>query len=99
MVRIAYEGLKFDHVVVFKQERSTFATARECSGKTRIFLVFGDADSRVYTRNGLASSWEPLEQPEGKLIRSAVEQAVAAGIPVYRINGTSEPVVGPVSGN
>ena len=99
MVRLAYEGLKFDHVVLFKQERSTFATARECSGKTRIFLIFGNADNRVYTRNGLASSWEPLEQPEGKIIRNAVEQAIAAGIPVYHIKGSSEPVVGPVSSN
>jgi len=99
MVRLAFESLRFDHVVLFKQEHSIFATARECSGKTRIFLVFRGSDNAVYTRNGLISSWEPLDACAGSIIRDKVAKAMGSGIPVFRIDGNSESVVGTVSGN
>lgn len=97
MVKIAYAELCFDHVVVFSKESTTFATARQGRRKTRLFLAFGD-EGRVYTRNGLVSSWELLGDDEGKIIRAKIHGAIKdQGITVYKLNCASDGVVGRIA--
>lgn len=97
MVKIAFEELSFSHVVIFSKENTSFATARQGKRKTRLFLVFGE-DGRVYTRNGLVSSWELLGDDEGKVIRAKIKGAVEhQGITVYKLNCPSGGVVGRIS--
>jgi hypothetical protein len=91
MVKINYKELKFDHIVVFNQEDTIFACGRQnANGRIRLFLVFGNGNGRVYTRNGLAESWEVLEGQGAKTIRQQIKQATKEGIAVYQFNGTSQ---------
>ncbi|MFA5357293.1 MAG: hypothetical protein WC301_07865 [Candidatus Omnitrophota bacterium] len=93
MVKINYPELEFNHAVTFNTENTVFATARENdSGKTRIFLIFtGD---RVYTRNGVASSWELLGGADTRRILENIYGAIVKGLPTYKINGSSHAVAG-----
>ena len=90
MVKINYAELRFDHVVVFKQDDTIFACSRENGkGKLRIFLAFGNGKGRVYTRNGQTESWEILESPDAETVRQQIRQATNEGIATYRLNGSS----------
>jgi hypothetical protein len=95
MCRINYAQLSFDHVVVFSREDTLFATARENgSGKLRIFLIFSNGTDRAYTRNGAISTWERLTEDDTRTVIGCIQMAVANGIMVYKINGSSQAVVG-----
>ena len=95
MVKINYAELKFDHIVVFNQEHAIFACCRENgSGKTRLFLIFENGRTRVYTRNGHTESWDVLEGLEGENIRNSIHRAINQGITVYQFNGSSQTVTG-----
>ncbi len=90
MVNINYAELHFDHLVAF-QEGAIFACARENgSGKSRLFLIFGNGNGRVYTRNGRVESWEILGGQKANNIRQRIKQATKDGVAVYRFNGSSK---------
>ena len=100
MVKINYSELRIDHIVVFNQEQTVFACARENgnghspegangSGKTRLFLVFGNGNGRVYARNGRAESWELLHNQDAEIIRRHIEDATRQGVAVYQFSGAS----------
>ena len=94
MVKTNYSDLRFDHIVDFTQEQTIFICCREnTSGKTRLFLAFGNGEGRVYTRNGRADSWEILDDYEAELIRQQIRDAVEAGIAVYKLNGTHHSII------
>lgn len=89
MVKINYLELKFDHIVIFTKEDSIFAMARENgSGRTRLFISFNN--NQVYTRNGLAGSWEVLADYEANNVFEIIQHAMWEGIPIYKVNGYSE---------
>ena len=91
MVSINYSELKFEHIVIFIKEDSIFAMARENgSGKTRLFISFNN--NRVYTRNGLAESWEALDDYEANNVFEIIQRAIWAGISLYKVNGYSEAI-------
>lgn len=91
MVKINYQELKFDHIVVFNQEDAIFACGRENgNGKVRLFLAFGNGSGRVYTRNGRTESWELLEGQDAETIRKQIRQATEDGIAIYQFNGSSQ---------
>ena len=97
MVKINYSELKFDHIVIFNQEHTIFAAARENgSQRTRLFLVFDSNHGHVYTRNGRAESWEGLADFEAEHIRNTIRSALNSGITVYQFNGSSETITGQV---
>ena len=100
MVKINYSELRFEHIVIFNQEHTIFAAARENgSGRTRLFLVFDSNQGHVYTRNGRAESWEGLAEYEADNIRRSIHSALNSGITVYQFNGSSETVTGQVIEN
>ena len=95
MYNINYAEIKFDHIVVFKPEDTAFACCRENgSGRTRLFLIFGEEEGHVYTRNGLVSSWEILEENDSTHVRQLIKQATKDGIAIYQFNGSSKAVTG-----
>ena len=87
MVKINYQELNFDHLVIFEKDSTIFACARENSGHTRIFLLFESGNGRVYTRNGKIDSWELLPVYDAGTIRARVQDARNERIPVFTING------------
>ena len=111
MVRIKYSDLAFDHIVVFREEDTIYACARENgkdtngndtngsgkngNGHTRLFLVFGK-EGRVYARNGLAHSWEVLGESDATKVRDSIHKAINQGITIYHFNGSSQTVTGQV---
>lgn len=99
MCRINYSELSFDHIVTFNQEDSIFATGRDGAGKTRIFLVFSNDKERVYTRNGVVESWEVLNEEDGRTVINRINDSVDKGIAVYKFNGESRAVTGPIVSN
>lgn len=99
MSRINFSELNFDHIVTFNQEDSIFATGRDGAGKTRIFIVFSHDKERVYTRNGVVESWELLGEQDGQAVINRINESVNKGIAVYRFNGDSRTVTGPVVSN
>lgn len=99
MSRINFSELSFDHIVTFNQEDSIFATGRDGTGKTRIFIVFSHDKERVYTRNGVVESWELLGEQDGQAVINRINDSVNKGIAVYRFNGDSRTVTGPVVSN
>jgi len=93
MGKINFQDLQLDHLVIFKYEDTVFACGRENGyGKTRLFLVFGNGEGRVYTRNGLAESWELLNEPDAKQVRHCLEVARLNGIPTYLLNGCCQDI-------
>ena len=95
MVDINCAELHFNHAVIFNNENTVFVAGREnSSGKTRIFLIF--AGDRVYTRNGVASSWERLAEERTKDILSRIYGAINEGLPTYQFSGSSQAVTGHV---
>ncbi len=91
VTRTQLRELKFDHIVVFKHDRTIFACAKlNGSGHTRIFLAFDDGNGRVYSRNGRADSWERVEGELAGDIRSRISAARNNHIPVYTLNGANE---------
>jgi hypothetical protein len=89
MFKIDFKTLCLDHIVIFKHEDTVFACGRENSnGRTRLFLVFGNGEGKVYSRNGRTESWEILQQPEAKQVRRLLEVARSDGIPTYLLNGS-----------
>jgi hypothetical protein len=92
---INYRDIAFEHVVIFSNEDTLFATARERdTGKARIFLVFSNGRDRVYTRNGVATSWELLDGDASGVVLGSLNAAMRVGIPVYKFNGSSRTVTG-----
>jgi len=87
MVKLNYASpeLKFDHLVVFEQDHTIFAAARQSNNYLRIFLVYEDTN-RVYTRNGTADSWEQLSASDASVIRNRVKENTGS-IPLFRIAG------------
>ena len=100
MCRITYSELAFDHIVVFSQEDAAFACCRENgSGRTRLFLAFGTEQGRVYTRNGVADSWEQIPDYDADAVRNLIRRAIRGGITVYTFNGNSQAVTGNIKAN
>ena len=103
MVKIHYSELKLNHIVIFKHEDTVFACGREgngngstsltTGGKTRLFLVFGNGEGRVYARNGRAESWELLKEQDADKIRRSLELARENNIPTYLLNGSCKQLV------
>ena len=70
------------------------STSLTTGGKTRLFLVFGNGDGRVYARNGRAESWELLKEQDANKIRRSLELARENNIPTYLLNGSCKQLVG-----
>jgi len=88
MVKINYQDLEFDHLVIFEKDHTIFAAARERnSGHLRLFLIY-QTTGNVYSRNGRADSWEELMESNRRSIIDRVRAAYNNQVPVYRINGT-----------
>ena len=86
MVKLNYSELKFDHIVEFTGDRTTFAAARyNGNNHLRIFLIYENTGN-VYTRNGTADSWEAITGTEAKDIRDQIERSRSNRIPVYKVN-------------
>ncbi len=93
--KINYSELYFDHAVVFSNEDTVFATARENgSGRTRIFLIFSREKDHVYTRNGVADSWELLADDEARDVLNRIYCAINTGLTIYKFNGGSQAITG-----
>jgi len=87
MVKLNYQELSFEHLVVFEKDNTIFAAARHNGDKLRIFLIY-ERTGNVYTRNGRADSWEELAEYDANAIRNRVAEARSGNIPIYRINGS-----------
>ena len=93
MGKIDFKTLRFDHLVYFKDEDTVFACGRENGdGRTRIFLLFGNGNGKVYARNGAAESWERLGETDANHIRYCLEVARGNDIPTYQLNGSCKEV-------
>ena len=97
MVKINYQVLEFDHLVIFEKDHTVFAAARENgnghngnghngNSHIRLFLI-NESTGNVYTRNGRADSWEQLYGSDRDTIIARVTAARNNHVPVYRING------------
>lgn len=86
MVKINYQHLNFEHLVIFEKDSTVFAAARHNGDKVRIFLIY-ERTGNVYTRNGRAESWEELYQSDACTIRNRVNES-RNRIPVYKVNGS-----------
>lgn len=83
--RTNYQDMEFRHLVEFPKDNAIFGTARENgSGKLRIFLIFNNAEGRVYSRNGYEDSWEEVTEDTALLIRAKVKHS-RKFIPVYKV--------------
>jgi len=85
-MELKYSELKFDHIVEFTGDRTTFAAARyNGNNHLRIFLIY-ESSGNVYTRNGTADSWEAITGTDAGIIRDQIERSRSNRIPVYRVN-------------
>ena len=65
--------LKFHHVVNVREDESRIATARDSNNRIHIYLInkFGN----IYKRNGLRSTWDPVELRIKESLRILIESA------------------------
>ncbi len=93
MCKRSYAGLTFDHMVIFKQDQSVFAKAREMgTEKTFLFLV-STATGIIYAFDALRNRWETLHGEAESTVREAVNQSMHSGITVYKLQGNFRQVM------
>ena len=77
MPMLSPSNIIFKHMIELKSCGCVFCyTQEESSGRTRLFLIFKDK-GRVYSRNGLRSTWEEMHSSEETAkILEAYEKAI-----------------------
>ncbi len=86
MVKVNFEGLEFQHLVVYQKDATIFIAARDGnSGRLKLFLVHRDTGN-AYCRNGRAGCWEELAGIGRRSILSRLHAARQNNIPVFEIN-------------
>lgn len=70
--------ITFDHFVEFTKDDCLFVSAHQDSGRKRCFLIYNKT-GRVYTRNALRSSWDPMETIEAASFYDQAQRAKHAG--------------------
>ena len=80
-----YEDLVFKYILEVRNSNCVFFSAREkTSGKSRLFLAFNNR-SRIYTRNGIKSTWEEITDFEEhrKLYKMLAQAVKSEDIPRF----------------
>jgi hypothetical protein len=89
MVKINYAELNIDHLVIFGNDHTVFACARENdNGLLRIFL-YNEHTGNVYTRNGRIDSWEHLLGIDRDTVLARIDHARnTVNFPIFKVNGS-----------
>jgi hypothetical protein len=84
---VNYEKIELNHIVVFSQDSTVFAAGRERdNNRIRIFVI-NEKSGNVYSRNGLANSWQEIYGiPRATVINNIETARIRKLIPVYTVN-------------